>query len=413
MKKGSLFTGAMGADLGAECAGMIPTWYCEIDRAAAGVIAYHKPNHPIYADITKFKPDPERDAVDIILGGSPCQDLSVAGKRAGLAGERSGLFREMVRICKRLRPRFIVWENVPGALSSNKGRDFAAVLRAFTGLQVEVPAKGWGTAGFLRTPFPEYRWNVAWRVLDSQYFGVPQRRRRIFLVASFGDGSCIEVLFEPESVRGDSPPSRETGERTAPALSSRTKGGGSLGADTELDGGLIPEVTGSLCADAHPGSYTGQDAYNDKLIPIAYRTSGNCGVMEQGDKTEALNTATDPCQNIVAFAENQRGEIREAETMPQLTTGGGKPGQGFPAVRAHFGVRRLSPRECERLQGWPDDHTLHAASVKLEGNRWIPTGQTKEQADSPRYKQAGNGVTASVMEWICRRIMQHEERKGI
>lgn len=431
MKKGSIFTGAMGADLGAERAGMTPEWHCEIDRAAAGVIAHHKPDHPIYADISKFKPDPIRDAVDVIIGGSPCQDLSVAGKREGLDGERSGLFREMVRVCKRLRPRFIVWENVPGALSSNAGRDFAAVLRAFTGLQIEVPKEGWGNAGFVRSPFPEYRWHVAWRVLDTQYFRIPQRRRRIFLVASFGDASCVEILFEPESVSGNPPPSRESWEGIAADVAPCIRGSGngtervgdSRGQDCVIadsittrpyadnlsqERNLIPETARCLST-----SNQRIDAETETFIPTAYRTSGNCGVMEQGDKTAALNTATDPCQNIIAFAENQRGEIRESYTMPQLTTGGGKPGQGYPAVSGRMGVRRLTPRECERLQGWPDDHTLYSATVKLEGNRWIPTGQTKEQADSPRYKQTGNGVTADVMEWICRRIMQHEERKGI
>lgn len=461
MRKGSLFTGAMGADLGAEAAGMTPAWYCEIDRAAAGVIAYHKPHIPIYADITRFNPDPIRDAVDIIIGGSPCQDLSVAGKREGLDGERSGLFRQMVRICKRLRPRFIVWENVPGALSSNKGRDFAAVLRAFTGLQVEVPKDGWGNSGAVRSPFPEYRWHVAWRVLDSQYCGVPQRRRRIFLVASFGDASCVEILFEPESVRGDSPPSRKAREGAscdvAPCLRGSGNGtertGDSRGRDcvvaTEVARCLtgsnqridyetetfIPTVARTLTSK-HDGS-PDAEGRGFEVVATSYRTSGNCGAMEQGDKTAALNTATDPCQQIiafnlrgreggampeasevasirsaeggssrsyVAFSENQRGELRESEVFPQISTGGGKPGQGFPAVRAGFGVRRLTPRECERLQGWPDDHTIHSAVVKLEGNRWIATDKTKEQADSPRYKQAGNGVTADVMEWICRRI---------
>jgi len=272
LTKGSLFTGAMGADLGAEEAGMQSAWYCEIDPAAAGVIAYHRPGSRIYGDITKFKPDPIKDAVDVIIGGSPCQDLSVAGNRAGLDGERSGLFRQMVRICKRLRPRVVVWENVHGALSSNRGRDFAAVIRAFTGLQVEVPEKGWGNAGFVRSPFPEYRWHVAWRVLDSQYCGVPQRRRRIFLVGSLGDASCIEVLFEPESVSGNPPPRREAGQEVAGVLTSRASGGvGGPGAGTdEACAGYLQ--VGSLCANGKAaGSATQQDAESGMLIPDVAR----------------------------------------------------------------------------------------------------------------------------------------------
>ena len=265
---GSLFTGVGGFDLGFDRAGMECLWQCEIDANCRKLLHRKWPKAKLYDDITTIKAS-ELRRVDVICGGSPCQDLSVAGKRAGMAGERSGLFREMVRVCKRIRPRVILWENVDGAFSSNDGRDFAAVLRAFTGLQVEVPVDGWGRAGFIKTPFPAWRWNCAWRLFDAQYFGVAQRRRRVFLVASFGDGSCAEVLFEPESLRGDSPPSRDAAERIAPTVSARTEGGGGLGTDFDLDGGLIAGV-------AHPLSAEGRDASEDgtgrgtPIIPIAF-----------------------------------------------------------------------------------------------------------------------------------------------
>jgi DNA (cytosine-5)-methyltransferase 1 len=234
---GSLFAGVGGFDQGFDRAGMECRWQVEWDKNCQKLLRQKWPTAKHYEDITKVRAaDLER--VDVICGGSPCQDLSVAGKRAGMAGGRSGLFHEMVRICKRVRPRFVVWENVDGAFSSNEGRDFAAVLRAFTGIAVEVPSDGWGRAGFIKTPFPEWRWNCAWRVFDAQYFGVPQRRRRVFVVASAGDGRCAEILFEPESLRGDSPPSRGAGERITGTISSRTEGGGGLGTDFEIGGGL-------------------------------------------------------------------------------------------------------------------------------------------------------------------------------
>lgn len=184
-------------------------------------------------DITKIN-GAEIEAVDVITGGSPCQDLSIAGKRAGLAGARSGLFMEQVRIVKEMRehdrsngrtgdmarPRFMVWENVPGAFSSNKGRDFAAVLEEIIRIaepeapDIEVPEKGWNTWGGYHDEVGG-RWSVAWRVHDAQYWGVPQRRRRISVVADFGGDTAGEILFERKSVSGHSAPRGAARERLA------------------------------------------------------------------------------------------------------------------------------------------------------------------------------------------------------
>lgn len=171
-------------------------------------------------DITKIKGS-NVPTVNVIIGGSPCQDLSVAGKRAGLAGERSGLFMEQIRIIKEMReesersgatdikPRFMVWENVPGALSSNKGQDFRAVLEETARIveknlpDLPIPSEGWHYSGLLMGE----GWSVAWRIFDAQFWGVPQRRRRIALVADFGGYAAPEVLFERKGVFGDSPPS--------------------------------------------------------------------------------------------------------------------------------------------------------------------------------------------------------------
>jgi DNA (cytosine-5)-methyltransferase 1 len=187
-----------------------------------------------YGDITKIH-GWDLEPVDVITGGSPCQDLSVAGKRAGLAGERSGLFMEQIRIIKemrehersvrgtdehiRLRPRYMVWENVPGAFSSHGGKDFQAVLTEIVRIvepeapDVPLPEKGWPHSGCLYDELG--KWSVAWRVHDAQFWGVPQRRKRIALVADFGGLSAAEVLFERKGLRWYPPESGKTGEGTA------------------------------------------------------------------------------------------------------------------------------------------------------------------------------------------------------
>ena len=260
----SLFSGVGGADLGFDNAGFTCACRVENDRDAASVLLHRHPDIPVYADIKKFH-HPSGSARPLaVIGGSPCQDLSVAGLRKGLSGERSGLFRQMVRVCRAVRPRHVVWENVGGALSSNEGGDFAVVIGSFTGCTPSVPPEGWGNAGFAPAAHPN-RWNVAWRVLDSQYFGVPQRRRRVFLVGSLGDASCVEILFEPESVRGDSAPGREAGQGVAGTVSARTKGGGGLGTDFDLAGGV--QIVSALTDGAHNvGGLNGQDAYTGRIF---------------------------------------------------------------------------------------------------------------------------------------------------
>ena len=190
---GSLFSGIGGFDLGFENAGMKCLWQCEIDTAARSVLT-RRFGVPIYDDVRSVGTG--TPTVDLVCGGFPCQDVSVAGKRAGLAGKRSGLWFEFHRILAELRPRWVVVENVPGLLSSNGGRDFAVILRGLVEL-------GYG---------------VAWRILDAQYFGVAQRRRRVFVVGSLGSGRAAEILFERESLSGNTAPRRETGEGVAAAI---------------------------------------------------------------------------------------------------------------------------------------------------------------------------------------------------
>lgn len=208
-------------------------------------------------DITKIS-GYDAPVVDVIIGGSPCQDLSIAGKRAGLAGARSGLYMEQIRIIKEMRetdvlrgrtgesvrPRFMVWENVPGAFSSNKGQDFAAVLEEAIRVAepqappVSVPDKGWPTSGCLFDV--DGRWSVAWRVLDAQFFGVPQRRRRIALVADFGGLAAPEILFIRKSVSGYSEPGKPEGEEAAGAAGEGA--GGAVPYTLKIRGGCVGGV---------------------------------------------------------------------------------------------------------------------------------------------------------------------------
>ncbi len=231
---GSLFDGQGGWLMAAQNSGVKPLWKCEWDKNPASVAHKHFPDVKQYGDIQQIDVD-ELEPVDIVCAGSPCQDLSVAGKRAGLDGERSGLFRNAVDIVRGLRkrtngekPRFFVWENVPGAFSSNKGLDFKAVLEEITETEIPMPDSGkWANAGMVRVGECE----VEWRVLDAQYWGVPQRRKRIFLVADFAAAKRggREILFESDSLQGNTSESRSERESPAGEAGESTKTTGLLG----------------------------------------------------------------------------------------------------------------------------------------------------------------------------------------
>jgi DNA (cytosine-5)-methyltransferase 1 len=328
VKYGSVFSGIEGIGLGLDRAGMTCAWHCEIDDSANKVLDRHFDGEGRYYDVKELGRG--ATSVDVLTGGFPCQDVSVAGKRAGLAGERSGLFFEFMRVAGEIAPTWVLLENVPGLLSSNAGADMGAVLGTLADL-----GYGW-----------------AYRVLDAQYFGVAQRRRRVFIVGCLGDPArAAKVLFESESSGGDPAPSQEEGMRIA-ALTAN--GVGTCGADDNQGQALI-----AFHQTQNPIS-------EEELSPALGATSSGMGV---------------------AFAESQRGELVESEISHQLTTGGGKPGQGYPAVRQGMAVRRLTPKECERLQGFPD-------------------GWTDELADGARYRTLGNAVCVPVAEWIGRRIME-------
>lgn len=394
----SLFSGIEAATvawhpLGWECVAV-----SEIEPFPCAVLAHHYPDVPNLGDVTKIT---EADIaalgpIDIVVAGSPCQDLSVAGHRKGLLDAngnvtRSGLFYTSVNIAHWARKhcgcRFMLWENVPGAFSSNKGRDFGSVVEFMAGLdEVPVPAKGWGTEGCIVGDDAL----VEWCVLDAQWFGVAQRRRRVFALADFGDWTRRPpVLLEPEGLRGDSPPRRGTGEAAAPTVGTgapfRRTGNGS---EVETVVAQPYTIANPLTARMHKGINSTLDegqtpvvAFHPTQDPI-HSSDGTIHAMGCGSKGGCATQA-------VAVQASQSG-VRLNETVGTLDSNYGS--------RRHNGVmtptmqvRRLTPVECERLQGFPDDYTLI-------------THRGKPAADGPRYKALGNSMAVPVMNWIGRSL---------
>ena len=523
MKYVSIFSGIEAATVAWHPLGWEPLAFSEIDPFPSTVLQHHYPDIPNLGDITKIDWSPYVGAADIVVGGSPCQSFSVAGKREGLAGA-SGLMFEYIRAVRELRPRWFVWENVPGAFTSERGEAYRQLLS-------EMDALGYG---------------LAWRVLDAQFFGVAQRRERVFLVGSLGTMRCAEVLFERESLSWDHQSSRqkrqalteEAQERVGeadhdsgclnpgetqsrrvypasgvyPTLSTRENSGQSqesvflcLTAQTGSNGKLVKQddvmntldrtnSTAVAALDFNPTDARLRYAHDDVSQTLTARagTGGNqvplvqvqplAFLYNQGAKARSLGiseispTLKTDHNPVVAFASNQRDEVRELEVAgalaaqpgikqqtyicradgqtnamegenlaPTLTSHakkdppliypvdeseemkpvtlqirGGKPGGGKGALIQHdmsvtlsthntqtlitgdhekrdLTVRRLTPRECERLQGFPDDYTD------------IPYRNKEHAPDGPRYKALGNSMAVPVMRWIGERIHMVEE----
>ena len=407
------------------------------------------------------------------------QDLSIAGKRAGLAGARSGLFMEQVRIVKEMReadkrngrtgdmvrPRYLVWENVVGAFSSNKGKDFAAVLEEIIKIVepetpgIEVPEKGWPTWGGYHDEMGG-RWSVVWRTHDAQHWGVPQRRRRISVVADFGGDTASEIQFDPKSVSGDIAESGAAGEGPAEAAESgfNPAVGDCMtpwdcqskrifdtdGKSPTLQGGVGGGVGGGV---NNPAIFTAIPI-NDKATRWQgggesrnHDGSGNgLGIGKEGDPSPTLAAApsgTNQTPAVVALDMTHACDvIRECgEQVPALQARMGTGGNqvpltyqmnGFGDYRAaevassckqrdfkdgtdlaitHMVVRRLTPMECERLQGFPDGWTDIGDWVKTDKRgREI---KVKGSADSPRYKALGNSIALPFWDWMLRRMARY------
>ena len=345
MRYVSIFSGVESATLAWEPLGWEPLAFAEVDRFPSAVLAERWPDVPNLGDVTEVKWNErfERGSVDLVVGGSPCQSFSVAGRRDGLDGA-SGLMWEWVRCVRELMPRWVVWENVPGALSSGHGEDFGCLLRSLDDL-------GYG---------------VVWRVLDAQFFGVAQRRRRVFLVGRLGAEPPVEVLFEPDGLRRDHPTSREKRE----ALAARAGRGAAVA---------------GFRYSAGAGAGAVSIGYSPELSPTA--------------------TATCPAPAMVSLDQTLCLADDNAKAAPDLDMCGKlKVCGSAPQVVRHMQVRRLTPLECERLQGFPDNHTRIPWRGKPEA----------ECPDSPRYKAIGNSMAVPVMRWIGERIQicEKEEDNG-
>jgi len=389
MTHGSLFSGIGGFDLGLERAGMVCKWQVEIDNACQSVLATHWPGIPRYGDIHDVGRH-NLEEVDVITGGFPCQDLSCAGKRKGLAGERSKLFFEYARVIREIRPPWIVVENVPGLFSSNKGEDFVVVLETLA----------------------ECGYGITWRVLDSQYFRVAQRRRRVFIVGSLGNGGCAEVLFEREGLSWDTAPRREAGQELTRdvAASIRNRGEGT-GARIDNETGLVvaghctgqgwwnqSEIAGTLRAEgenrpSRPSNIIAYQCHGNNIGPMGTLRSGNAGLTGGIPFIADFITVSPYADNEAQHRKLTVFDWQTQGTERTFITRKGNYAQmrknARDAVCGNFGVRRLTPTECERLQGFPD-------------------GWTAGQSDSARYRQLGNAVTVPVIEWIGRRIADVE-----
>ena len=410
-------------------------------------------------DITKMTPFCT-DPVDCVTFGSPCQDLSIAGKLAGLAGERSGLFMEAVRVIKDMRlntfgayPTFAVWENVPGAFSSNKGEDFHAVLEELAHIvepEVSIPRPEngkWAKAGFVSGN----GWSLAWRTFDAQFWGVPQRRRRIALVVDFGGQRAGEILFERTSLRGDSEPSIPAWKGVA-----RNPAHGPAGHDRVAEGATSYTLkVRSGCEGSGKGPLV--QTHEQPIVFENHRQDAR--YTKQGDTSPTCTAHWGTGGNnmpLVAFAQKQRDEVRdlhgvdgalaEQTGMKQktyiaqsaLTPWDNQARRvyseegAFPALsaREHVGqnqqavlhktplrwiVRRLTPTECERLQGFPDGWTDIGEwyDSATEQGYWTDTkGKRHKTADSPRYKALGNSIALPQWWWITCKMARYLPEKA-
>lgn len=430
---GSVCSGIEAASVAWHPLGWRTSFVSEIDKFPRAVLSHHFPTTPLHGDFTTIQ-DGDYEPISVLVGGTPCQSFSVAGLRGGLGDDRGNLALEYLRLAARLRPRWLVWENVPGVLSSNGGRDFGSVLGGLVQL-------GYG---------------FSYRVLDAQFFNLAQRRERVFVVGYLGDWRrAAAVLFERASLRGDTAPRREKGKRVADTLtvganqcsgfkSDVTEVIGPLGAaarfgQDEAAAGHLIASTGETSHCLNAGDMGRQDYETETLIAHTLRGNGfdasedgtgrgtpivltmrsngdahsgfrdehglvptfaiqervvseNPNAGPQGKGWQERCAFTMEARNkvqAVAFAQNTRDELREMNVVGALASNPGMKQTSY--LRLQSAVRRLTPTECERLQGFPDGWT----DVPYRG---------KQAADGPRYKAIGNSMAVPVMHWIGKRI---------
>ena len=409
MKYGSVCSGVEAATVAWHGLGWEPQWFSEIEKFPSAVLQHHYPDVPNYGDMTAFKGWPDDRSIDLLVGGTPCQSFSVAGLRKGLDDPRGNLMLTYLAIAAQYRPKWLVWENVPGVLSSNRGKDFGTLLGAL------------GQCGY----------GFAYRICDAQYWGVPQRRRRVFVVGHIGDWRrAAAVLFERHSLQGHPAPSRQARQETAGTVTTRSGNGGGGGLDTDeacsgylqptwpaeiastlnaafgdkqgledqhINSGaplFVPDNVGPLTAGMHKGPRGTEAVESNHVIAFGAQNSAAQSDSVSTDVTPTLDKSNTPAVAIQAQAlkekqpKSQGFGVDESGAAYTLTAG------DRHAMQYKHQVRRLTPIECERLQGFPDDYTQIPWRNKPAEN--CP--------DGPRYKAMGNSMAVPVMRWIGERI---------
>ena len=531
----SLCSGIEAATVAWSSLGWKAAAFAEVESFPSAVLAFHYPDVPNLGDMTKINGKDYRGLVNVLVGGTPCQSFSVAGLRRGLEDERGNLALEFVRLADECDPAFVVWENVPGVLS-DRGNAFGCFCAALCGEDAPLlpPGGKWSDAGYVLGP----RRAIAWRILDAQYFGLAQRRRRVFLVACLRDGADPrKILFEFDGMRRDFAPGRETGTDVAgtldasfgrsrgagqnpsaitQALTGRLGGGGpddnkaqggfyvagiaptlraggnNTGGDrpvgTDVDTceslvGYVPEivsqgipckwskgtsgpagdehhnlVANTLRAEGFDASEDGTGRQNLVVAPplkgnqygdhesregllVPMQSPGSVLVFHGSQDPSVSGDVTHPCGRnggretcVMAFTERGRKEGRTLEAQPDLAYALTNPGSGGRTHSRQIldvrpSVRRLTPRECERLQGFPDDYTAipyrqpfgnlpkpilersyqrYLRRMARKGKEPFQLDDLIKCADGPRYKALGNSMAVPVMRWIGQRIQQLE-----
>jgi DNA (cytosine-5)-methyltransferase 1 len=424
MKYGSVCSGIEAASVAWHPLGWEPQWFSEIESFPSEVLKQRFPDIPNLGDMTKLTLNPtfNEKSIDLLVGGTPCQSFSVAGLRGGLADPRGNLMLTFLGLADAKKPKWIVWENVPGVLSSNGGKDFGTFLGALAEL-------GYG---------------FAYRVLDAQHFGVAQRRRRVFVVGHLGDWRpAAAVLFESESLQRNPKQSRAKREETPTDAQGCVRATSPDGRETigtlrqrdykgigndDLESGRglaveLKQVAQPQYFESHPNDsrVTGPHDVGNTVSARYGTGGGNTPIVSQPIAVDAYNQTINEktTQTIgssasdvnhygavlqptiidrAAFNQGQNAQyeprIEEGQTMSSLVA------KGPHAVQHTMAIRRLTPKECERLQGFPDDWT------KIHYHK---NGKSKECPDGPRYKACGNSMAVPVMRWIGERIEKIEK----
>ena len=407
----SVCSGIEAATVAWHDMGWNPVGFSEIEKFPSQLLAHHYPNVTNYGDMTKFKEWNINESVNLLVGGTPCQSFSVAGLRKGLEDPRGNLMLTYLAMADHFKPKWLLWENVPGVLSSNGGADFAALLQGMAQL-------GYG---------------FAYRVLDAQHFGVPQRRRRVFVVGCLGDWrSAAKVLFESESLCRDITPRRGEGKNLANCLTKSPSSYSSYNPARSEGNAVVWPANIASTLNASFGSKMGLENQHINsgaplFVPTVYETHpADSRVKEMGDVCQTVTTrwGTGGGNVPIALAENTIGRqpqnggngdgfteggpmytlnatgvhgiacdtyngTIQGEVTATMTASMAGPTNSGPKVMQNMRVRRLTTKECERLQGFPDDYT-----------------NTPTSSDSTRYKALGNSMAVPVMKWIGDRIME-------